>query len=193
VLVSVRRWHTTIGAAVGLGLGGVAVLAGVGVGKVVAQASVPAAIMPNDVLVVFIDTITGAINDLATATVLLAVVVGVAAWLGSPFRSAIRIRSAYGSFTQSLRERADSHGLSTGKVGEWLYSQRVLLRVLVALLAAAVLVMSRPISAPVVITTAVVALIVLLVLSLLERPPGEVTDAGDAEVAGESEAESQET
>lgn len=189
VLVSVRRWHVTIGAAVGLGLGGVAVLAGVGVGKVVAQASVPAAIMPNDVLVVFIDTVTGAINDLAAATVLLAIVVGVVAWLGGPFRSAIKVRSAYGSFAQGLRERADSHGLGTAKVGEWLYNQRVLLRVLIALIAAAVLVMSRPISAPVVITTAVVALIVLLVLSLLERPTGEVTEALDAESPRESDLE----
>ncbi|HML51643.1 MAG TPA: hypothetical protein PKD84_09595 [Propionicimonas sp.] len=189
VLVSVRRWHTTIGAAVGLGLGGAAVLAGVGVGKVVAQASVPIEIMPNDVLVIFIDTITGAINDLATATVLLAIVVGIVAWLGGPFRSAGRVRSAYAGLTQNLRERADSHGLSTGRAGEWLYNQRVLLRVLVALVAAAVLVMSRPISAPVVVTTAVVALLALLVLSLLQRPPGEPTEPAVAESLPESETE----
>lgn len=190
VLVSVRRWHTTIGAAVGLGLGGVSVLAGVGVGKVVAQASVPIEIMPNDVLVVFIDTITGAINDLASATVLLAIVVGVVAWLSGPFRSAGRVRSAYASLTQNLRERADSHGLSTGSVGEWLYNQRVLLRVVVALIAAAVLALARPISGPLVITTGIVALVVLLVLSLLERPPREAAEPVNVESPRESEVES---
>lgn len=181
VLVSVRRWHATIGAAVGLGLGGAMVLGGVGVGKVVAQASVPASVMPNDVLVLFIDTVTQAINDLATATVLLAIVIGLVAWLGGPFRSSITVREAYGSLTQNLRDRADGHGLSTGKVGMWLYNQRVLLRVVVGLLAAVALVLSRPISASVVVTTAVVSVVLLIVLSLLQRPPAPTEVAADTE------------
>lgn len=191
VLVSVRRWHATIGAAVGLGLGGAMVLGGLGVGKVVAQASVPMSVMPNDVLVIFINTVTQAINDLATATVLLAIVIGLAAWLGGPFRSSTRVREAYGSLTQNLRERADAHGLSTGNVGTWLYNQRVLIRVVVGLLAAVVLMLSRPISASVIITTAVVAVIVLVVLSLLQRPPGGAEVAEGAEVTPDSEAVSE--
>lgn len=188
VLVSVRRWHATIGAAVGLGLGGAMVLGGVGVGKVVAQASVPASVMPNDVLVLFIDTVTQAINDLATATVLLAIVIGLVAWLGGPFRSSITVREAYGSLTQNVRDRADGHGLSTGKVGTWLYNQRVLLRVVVGLLAAVVLVLSRPISASVVVTTAVVSVVLLIVLSLLQRPPASTEVAASTEQTPSPEA-----
>jgi hypothetical protein len=191
VLVSVRRWHATIGAAVGWGLGGAAVLAGIAVGKVMAQASIPMAVMPNDVLVLFLNTVTQAINDLASAVVLLAIVIGIVAWLGGPFVSSIKVRKAYGDFTQTVRNAADDHGLSTGKAGEWMYNQRVLLRVVVALLAAAVLVMTRPLSVSMVITTAVVSLLVLLVLSLLQRPPGEVLEAATPDPVDEAELETE--
>ena len=170
VLVSVRKWLATIWAAIGLGLGAALVLGGVGIGRVIAQASVPLSVMPNDVLLIFFDTVTGAINDLATATLILAIAVAVVAWLAAPFRVSGAVRGAWDGLSGGLRTRGDAHGLSTGKVGEWLYAQRALLRFAVGLVAALVLVFNRPLSAGLVIGTAVVAAVVLLLLSLLERP-----------------------
>ncbi len=183
VLVSVRKWLATIWAAAGLGLGAVLVLGGVGVGRVITEASVPLSVMPNDVLLIFFDTVTDAINDLATATLILAVVVGVVAWLAAPFRVSRGVRDAWGGLTAGARTRADAHGLSTGKVGEWLHAQRVLLRVAVGLVAALVLVFNRPLSAGLVIGTAITSLVVLLVLSLLERPAGAVEADAEQTIA----------
>lgn len=170
VLVSVRKWLAAIWASVALGLGAIIVLSGVGIGRVVAQASVPLSVMPNDVLLIFFDTVTGAINDLATATLILAVVVALVAWLTAPFRASRAVRGAWSGLTEGARTRADAHGLTTGKVGEWLYAQRVVVRVVVGLVAALVLVLNRPLSAGIVLGTAAVTAIVLLLLSLLERP-----------------------
>lgn len=170
VVVSRNRWRTTLWVAFGLGLGALSVLGGVGVGRVVAQASVPASVMPNEILVLFFDTVSAGVNELATATLLMAVVVALIAWLGGPFQSSIKLRAAYASLTQGLRERAESHGFTSGRFGEWLATQRTLVRVAVGVLAALVLVLNRPISAGLVLTTAIIAGIVLVVISLLERP-----------------------
>lgn len=179
VMVSLRKWLATIWAAVGLGLGAALVLGGVGIGRVVAQASIPISVMPNDVLLIFYDTVSEAINDLATATLLLAIVVLVVAWLAAPFRVSRAVRGAWGGLTGGARARADAHGLSTGKVGEWLFAQRVLIRVAVGLVAAVVLILNRPLSAGLVIGTAVTSLVVLLLLSLLERPATVVEEAAE--------------
>jgi len=180
VLVSVRRWLATIWAAVGLGLGAALVLAGVGIGRVVAQASIPTSVMPNDVLLIFFDTVVAAVNDLATATVVLALVVAVVAWLAAPLRAPAAVRDAWASLTRGLRTRGDAHGLSTGKVGEWLHAQRVVLRVAVGVLAGLVLGLNRPLSAGLVVGTAVAAVVVLVVLNLLERPPDPPAAASES-------------
>lgn len=179
VLVSLRKWLATIWAAVGLGLGAALVLGGVGIGRVVAQASIPTSVMPNDVLLIFFDTVSEAINDLAAATVLLAIIVAVVAWLAAPFRVSTAVRGAWGGLTEGARTRADAHGLSTGKVGEWLSAQRVLIRVAVGLVAVLVLILNRPLSAGLVIGTALTSLVVLLLLSLLERPETAVAEGAE--------------
>lgn len=171
VLISVRRWLAAIWAAVGLGLGAAVVLGAVGITRVIAQTAVPASVMPNDVLLVLFDTTTQAIDDLAVASVLLAIVVAVSAWLAAPFRVSTAIRRAWEDVRGALRSRAEARGLSSGSVGEWLYAQRVVLRILVAVLAAVVLVFNRPLSAGVVIGTTAAGVAALLVLSLLQRSP----------------------
>jgi len=103
----------------------------------------------------------------------------VVAWLAAPFRVSRAVQGAWGGLTEGARTRADAHGLSTGKVGEWLFAQRVLIRVAVGLVAALVLILNRPLSAGLVIGTAVTSLVVLLLLSLLERPEPAVAEGSE--------------
>jgi len=81
------------------------------------------------------------------------------------------VRAGYAGVQGSVRASAESHGLTTGRVGEWLFSMRTLLRVVVGLLAAGFLLLNRPLSVGLVGWTAGLALLALLVLSLSERPP----------------------
>jgi uncharacterized membrane protein len=59
-------------------------------------------------------------------------------------------------------------------VGEWIYRQRTLLRAAVAVVAALVVVLGRPLTPPLIIWTLVAAVLVLAVLELVQRPPAVV-------------------
>ena len=168
VLVGVRRSRATLWASIGVALGALLVIVGLAVGKAVLLSSVA---MPSAVGDLFYETLTGDLGDLAWATFLLAAVVGVAAWLAGSFASATTVRAGYAGVQGSVRASAESHGLTTGRVGEWLFSMRTLLRVVVGLLATGFLLLNRPLSVGLVGWTAGLALLALLVLSLSERPP----------------------
>jgi hypothetical protein len=79
--------------------------------------------------------------------------------------------------------------MDTGKVGDLLYEQRVLIRVVIALAVAAIIILTRPLSVGVVVATAVVALVVLAALSLIQGP-WQMTPAGPAAEGGATRADS---
>ena len=101
----------------------------------------------------------------------LAVTVAIVGWLAGPFRLPRRLRAAGGSVANTIRGSAERHRLTTGKAGEWLYRQRVLVRVLVAIGAAAIVLFVRPLSPALVVWTAVIAIVVIALLEVLQRPP----------------------
>ena len=171
VLASLNRARATLWAAVGLGLGAVVILAGVAVGRIVAQVSVPPAVMPNQLVQLFFDTVTGALNELA-----LAVIVAMTAWLAGSSRIARKLRTGYTDLVGGLRRAAEEQGWSTGGIGEWLGAQRVTLRVGVAVVAGLVVFVNRPITVGLILLTTLVSVLVLLVLNLLERRVPAIPD-----------------
>lgn len=170
VLVSRHRFSATIGAAIGLALGALMVLGAIALGRVSAELSVPATVMPDDVLTLLYDTATTTVSDLATAALLLAVVVAITAWLAGPFAAATRLRGGYATLVDGLRRAADDRGVSTGKTGTWLYVHRRGLRVGVGIVAAVILLLNHPLGAATVIGVTIAAVVVLFALSLAERP-----------------------
>lgn len=171
VALSNRRARMTIGACVGLALGAGMVLGAVAIGSVIAHASVPPSVMPPAVLDAFYETVGGTVQDIASGTLLLALVVAVVTWLIGPFRSSRRLRTAWDGATSDLKGNAEARGISTGGVGTWLFRYRVGLRIAVGLIALAVLLLNRPIHPGLVFEVALWSLIGLLVLNLLERRP----------------------
>ena len=109
-------------------------------------------------------------SDLAWVTLLLAVLIGLIAWFSGPFAPARQVRTGYTGLVQKLRNAGDAQGLSTGRVGEWVYAQRFLLRALIGAGAAVYLLMNRPLESGSVLGCAVVCLVILLILSLIQRP-----------------------
>ncbi|GAA4381019.1 hypothetical protein [Paeniglutamicibacter cryotolerans] len=75
---------------------------------------------------------------------------------------------------------AERHGITTGRTGQWLYSQRVLLRAVVVVVASLMILFVRPLTAGVIIWTLVLSVVAVVILELLQRPAAEADpDAAD--------------
>jgi hypothetical protein len=116
------------------------------------------------------------VQSIAVAIAVLAITVLVVTVLSGPFRWASALRGYAGSGYAVVRRSAERHGITTGKTGDWIYRQRVLLRVVVGLAAAAIVIFARPLTPALIIWTAVVAVVVIGVLELLARPPVEAAE-----------------
>jgi hypothetical protein len=86
---------------------------------------------------------------------------------GAPAR---RLRGLASSSAGSLRGFADRHGVGTGGFGRALYRQRILVRVVIALGAAALIIAVRPLSGALIVWTLIGAMILIAALELLQRP-----------------------
>jgi hypothetical protein len=185
VLVARRRVIALIWAAVALGASMVLVSIGISVGRTVFQLSVSDAIPPDAAGVIY-SGILGFVQSMAVAVAVLAVTVLVVAAVGGPFRWARALRGYASSGFAAARAGAERHGITTGAAGAWMYRERVLLRVIVGLAAAAIVVFARPLTPPLIVWTAVVAVAVIAALELVSRPavaaggaPAVVAEAGD--------------
>lgn len=176
VLVARRRTIALVWASVALGLSMLLVSIGIFVGKTVFQLSVSDAI-PADAAGTLYSGILGFVQSIVVAVAVLAITVLVIALAGGPFRWARALRGYVSSGFAAARRGAGRRGITTGRPGEWIYGQRVLLRVIVGLAGAAVVLFLRPLTLPVIVWTAVIAVIVIAVLELVSRPPVEVDEA----------------
>ncbi len=183
VLVARRRALALIWAAVALALGMVITLAGLGAGNLVFISTLTPFVLPVSVANVLFAAVAAPIQSSATAVLVLAIVVAIVAWLAGPFSVPRKLRSFGQSGAASIREAAEKRGLSTGRTGEWMYRQRVLLRVVVAVAATAVLFFSRPVSVTLVLWTLVISVIVVALLEVLQRPVTTVPEPAEVETA----------
>ncbi|MFF8957830.1 hypothetical protein [Streptomyces sp. NPDC014894] len=123
VLLAVRRRRAVVtaalGAAAALALLGLALTAfrAVYLDRLPSGVSQPAAAAVYDALVRFLRTTV-------RTTVLLGIVVALAAWLTGPGRRAVSVRRLWHSAIAALRGVADRAGLRTGPVGPWLRRHR---------------------------------------------------------------------
>src|SRR4051794_21032092 len=170
VLVARRRSVALLGAAIGLGLSMLLLGLGIVIGRGLLLATVPPAVVPGAVTSLLYDTATAAIHDTAVIGVVLAVAVAVVAWFAGPFQAPRRFRGFYADGVTALRNNAEQHGVTTGRVGEWVYAQRRLLHVIIAVAAAAAIILLRPLSVSDIVGTLVLAVLAVVVVTLAERP-----------------------
>jgi hypothetical protein len=119
------------------------------------------------------ETLAGPMRDTAVAVLVLAVAVAIVAWFSGPFLVPRRLRAAARAGAARLRTAMVRHGVTTGRVGRWLHIQRTLLRVVIAAISAAVVLLIRPLSPGLVVWTVVLAMIVVIILEIVEIPPEE--------------------
>ena len=170
VLVARRRSVALVWAAAGLGLSMLLLVLGFGIGRNVLLTAVPPATVPSGVTTLLYDTATAAMKDTAVIGVVLAVAIAVVAWFAGPFKAPRRLRGFYTDAVAGLRHNAEQHGVTTGRVGNWVYAQRRVLHVIIALAASAAIILLRPLSVSDIVGTLVVAVIALIIVSLVERP-----------------------
>ena len=170
VLVARRRVIALIWAAVALALAMILTLSAFAVGNVAFTSAVSQTDLPVDVASLLYETVADDMRATAIAVLVLALAVAVVAWMAGPFEVPRRLRALAREGAGRLRGSAERHGVTTGRTGEWLYEQRVLLRVLIGAVAAIVVLFVRPLTPGLVIWTLVLAVIVLWILELVQRP-----------------------
>ncbi len=170
VLVARRRAVALIWAAIALALSMIVVAAGFAIGRIVFISSASPSLLPSGVARTLFDTVVSAMEETTVAVLVLAIVVALVGWFAGPFEVPRKLRGFYASGAARLRTVAGEHGISTGRVGEWLYAQRVLLRVVVAVIASAIVLFVRPITPSLTIWTLVIAVLVIAILELVQRP-----------------------
>jgi hypothetical protein len=147
--------------------------------------------IPADAGGAIYELVGGAMRDTAVAVLVLALVTAVVAWFAGPFDVPRRLRAVVHGGAASLRGTLDRRGLSSGRVGTWMYSRRALLRAAIIVAGAAVVLLVRPLTPALVLWTLALSLLVVLVLEVVERPSSDDDDA-DADaidaVAAEDDA-----
>jgi hypothetical protein len=170
VVVARRRSVALIWAAVALALAMVLTLAAIMVGNLLILSSAGPGVLPSDVATVLYDSLSDDMRITSIAVLVLALVVAAVAWLAGPFTLPRRARGLARDTAGQIRRAAERRGITTGRVGRWIYTQRVLLHVVVAVIAAAVVLLVRPLTPALTIWTLVIATVVIGLLEVLQRP-----------------------
>lgn len=176
VLVARRRSRALIGAAVGLAVSMAVLLIGFAIGHTLMMTSLTPTILPARVAELLFSSIAAGMQQAAVAVLVLAFAVAVVGWLAGPFDLPRKLRGLGAEGVATLRRAAERRGITTGRAGERMYSLRILTRSAIAVIAAAVIVFTRPLTTPLVVWTLVLALLAVLVLELVQRPARPTRD-----------------
>ncbi|MBT0994823.1 hypothetical protein KIN34_11080 [Cellulomonas sp. DKR-3] len=183
VIAAQRRSRALVVAGLSLAVAMLVLGLGLTIGRSVYASSLPDTIQRHDAALVVYDQAVSLLRIALRSGLVLGLVVAAVAFLVGGTVAARSLRSSWSRATAAARGAGDRRGVSTGPVGEFLYQQRTLLRVVVIAIAALVIVLADPITPPLVFWTAVVAGAVLLLLSLLARPGAPVVEPDEKTVA----------
>jgi hypothetical protein len=173
VLVARRRPVALVGAAIGLALAMGATLAAFAVGSMLFIGSVSPTMLPSGVAGLLYGTVVEDMRATAVVVLVLGVAVAIVGWLAGPFDGPRRVRALVSAAADRLREAAEPRGVTTGRVGEWFFAQRTLMRALIAVVGAAIVLFIRPLTPGLVLWTVVGGTIAVLVLEIVQRPARE--------------------
>lgn len=188
VLVAKRRSAALVWTAGGLALTMLITLAGFGTARLFFVGTVSPSIMPAGTAESLYDGLTELMVSTTAAFIVLAIAVALIAWLSGTWRPARAVRGFADDGFGAIRRSAEEHGITTGRFGEGLHRYRVAVYAAIAVIAALVLLASRPLEVSTVVWTVVLSLVAVLIVELLRRPPAvvaaEVPDGVVVDAAG---------
>lgn len=181
VLAARRRSTALVGTGVAIAIGGGALAIALAVGATVASIAASRLAIPITAVDAIYEQIVTAMRDTAVVVALIGVLLALLAWTRGRSTAATAIRTGASGINQRLRAALRASGVDTGRFGRWMYTYRVLVRVLLVLLAVLWLFALRPLSIGDVALVLVVALLAWWVAELAQVEPGaSVGEAGAA-------------
>ncbi|MGZ0711174.1 hypothetical protein ACWPKO_22895 (plasmid) [Coraliomargarita sp. W4R53] len=180
-----RRSVGVLGTGIAIAIGAGALALTFGVASAILGLNAPALGIPGATLNTIFYAVVGAMRDTAVVLTFLGVVVAIAGWLAGRSVSAAKTRQLSATLSTSARQSLRRSGMNTGRFGDWMYTQRVLVRVAILFLAVVLLFTLRPLSIGDIVLVVALGLAVWLTATLLQRSPDDdavVTelDADDA-------------
>ncbi|WP_350349219.1 hypothetical protein ABIQ69_04650 [Agromyces sp. G08B096] len=170
VLVARRRANAVVWTAAGFALTAALFAAGVGIGRLFFVGTVSPSIMPSAAADALYEHVIATLRSTIVAALVLGLLTAVIAWCAGPSRPARSLRRFSTAAFGAVRGAGERYGVTTGAFGRWLDQWRTALYVVIAVVAALVVLVSRPLTTGTVVTTVLVALLVLLLVELLRRP-----------------------
>jgi hypothetical protein len=170
VLASVRRRRALVAAALCLAGAMLVTALGLGVGRIFFSNAVSPDLLPAAAADAIYSQSLTLLRSSVLAIGALAVFVALIAWFAGPRDPARRLRGTLVDAAAAARGGAEARGFSTGRFGEWVGANARGIRVVIAVVAAAVILLLRPLSFSDVAWTAVIALVALLIVLVLGRP-----------------------
>ncbi len=189
ILIARRRSTAILGTGVGFAIGGGTLAATLAIGSAAMGPTAGALGLSPDALRVIYEQLVGNMTQTALVLALLGVLIAVLGWMMGGWGPALGFRRTIHGMNASARSRLAERGLDTGAFGTWLARQRVLVRIVVAVLAVLWLFALRPLSLGDVILVMVVAFAVAWILELLQRRPEELVAVDRDDVAPEEVVE----
>jgi hypothetical protein len=179
VLTAARHRRALVAAAVCLAAAMVVTAAALGGGRILFTNAVASDLFPAAAAdAIYTQSLT-LLRSAVLAIGALAVFVAAIAWFAGPEDPARRLRGALVDATAAARDGAEARGVTTGRFGEWVGASARAIRVVIAVVAAVVILLLRPLSFSDVAWTAVGALVALLLVQLLGRPRVDSFDRGE--------------
>ena len=158
-------------------LGVVAAMLALGIALAVARIAylqaLPGVVLSRDSAGLVYDTLVRFLRDSLRLTAVIALVVAIAAYFTGTSASAVRARASASRGIARLRGSAESAGMRTGGVGNWVYRYKRLLWVATVIVGGLVLVFWSEPTIGVVITIAIIVVVVIAIIEFIGTPPAE--------------------
>jgi len=171
IYVARRHRRALIGAGVGLAASMLVLGAALAVGRAIYLNKIPSSVLPADAASVVFDTIVRFIRQGLRVLLVLGLVVALAGFFTGPSVTAVRTRAAFRSAFETLRGSGERVGITTGRVGAWVYGHRLVFRIASVAVACLIFVFWTDPTGLVVLLIAIVLAIVLGLIELIGRPP----------------------
>jgi len=169
-----RKTTAVLGSGIGLALGGLTLVIALAAGVTVVGLGATNAGLPSGALTDIYEQVVGAMRQTAIVLTVLGIIIAVLAWTQGRWAGSVATRRAVAGLNDSVRGAVFSRGVDTGGFGLWMDRQRVLVRIVIAVLAIIWLWLLRPLGVGEIFTVVIVALLVWWVCELVRRPSAEV-------------------
>lgn len=171
LLIARRKSVALVGTGTAIAIGGGALAIVLAVGATVASIAASRLAIPISAVDAIYAQVVTAMRDTAAVVALIGVLLALLAWLQGRNSAATAIRAGAAGVNGRLRATLRSSGVDTGRVGRWLYTYRVLVRVALAAVAILWLLALRPLSIGDVTLVLIVSLVVWWVVELAQLEP----------------------